>query len=263
MKDNGNIERKRTKYVSTPSSAHAHIYDRIAHLARSIHGTAKKAPLEPQDVLTEVTEAATTFLDRVDHAAVTLVRRSAPGRQPQHLESTASTGEASKEFDRLQHEFGQGPCFEAIWTQSTVYIPDHTTEDRWPKLSAAVLERTPIRSSLSIQLYVDDLELGALNLHSNLTDGFDRSTEDMALNLAAHAAIALSGARRGEQFHSGLASRDIIGQAKGIIMERFDIDAVEAFRLLSKLSQESNVQVSTLAIQLVRREHPTRTGNAP
>ncbi|WP_032364622.1 GAF and ANTAR domain-containing protein [Rhodococcoides fascians] len=243
--------------MATPEQSRAYIYQRISEMARTVHGTVPEGAMTPAQVLDEVAETAVLLLPGVDHAGITLIRRSAPGRRPEFLESTTATGDAPRRFDQLQHEHGEGPCFESIWTQQTVHIADHTHEHRWPRLVAAVTAQTPIRSTLSIQLYTDEHELGALNLHSNTANVLGAHTEDMAINLATHAAIALSSARRGQQFRSGLASRDIIGQAKGIIMERFGLDVVQAFRLLSKLSQDSNEPVADLAYQLVAKDHPT------
>jgi AmiR/NasT family two-component response regulator len=63
------------------------------------------------------------------------------------------------------------------------------------------------------------------------------------------------------QFRSALASRDVIGQAKGMIMERFSIDAVHAFELLKKLSQQSNTRIVEIASNLVARgSEPTTEG---
>jgi GAF domain-containing protein len=121
---------------------------------------------------------------------------------------------------------------------------------------AAALAQTPVRSTLAIQLYTDGQGLGALNLFSDTAGGIDDETEEQAFNLATHAAIALSSARRGEQFSSALASRDLIGQAKGMIMERFDLDAIAAFRLIRTLSQEMNVPVIEVARRLALREPP-------
>ena len=115
----------------------------------------------------------------------------------------------------------------------------------------------PVRSSLSIQLYVSDLDMGALNLYSDRPHAFDDETCNLAHILATHAAVAISGARRSSQFRSALASRDIIGQAKGMLMERFDVDAVRAFDLIRKLSQNTNTRLSDVAERLVHAEHPT------
>jgi GAF domain-containing protein len=143
-----------------------------------------------------------------------------------------------------------GPCLQSARGYETVHVADFRSETRWPAFTQAVVERTPVRSSLSIQLFTDHEALGALTLYSEAVDAFDGSAVDQAWALAAHAAVALSSARRSEQFRSALASRDIIGQAKGMLMERYTIDARDAFALLSKLSQNSNTPVVELARQL-------------
>jgi AmiR/NasT family two-component response regulator len=71
------------------------------------------------------------------------------------------------------------------------------------------------------------------------------------LVFAAHSSVAWNSARRDEQFKNALASRDTIGQAKGMIMERYGVDAVQAFELLRKLSQDSNVPLIKVATQIV------------
>ncbi|MFE5647074.1 GAF and ANTAR domain-containing protein [Rhodococcus sp. NPDC056516] len=230
------------------------IYERISHLARTVHGTLTGGVMAPQQVLDEVTEAAVKLLDGVDHAGITLVRRAGPGHRPD-LESTSATGPVPQRFDALQHEYSQGPCFDAIWSHQTVRISDVVEELRWPHLMNAVREETPVRSAMSIQLYTDGQELGALNIYSDTSGGFDADTEELAVNLATHAAIALSSARRGQQFRSALASRDLIGQAKGVIMERFDVDAIAAFHMLRTLSQEMNIPVIELATRVAKREN--------
>jgi len=81
---------------------------------------------------------------------------------------------------------------------------------------------------------------------------------ELGLIFATHTALTWNLLRRDEQFKSALASRDIIGQAKGMIMERFNIDAVQAFELLKRLSQNSNAPVAEIARRLVYADHPPR-----
>lgn len=243
----------RSGYAADPTSVHA----RIARLARSVHGSSPGS-VRPDDVLETVTNSAVQLLPPVDHAGATVVRKQRQHKRAD-LSSVAATGDVPRLFDALQDEHGDGPCFEAVWTQQTVLICDTADEPRWPDLMRTVAERTPVRSILSIQLFVTDLELGALNLFSETVDGFDGNTEDIATTLAAHAAIALSGARRGQQFRSAVATRDIIGQAKGMLMERYRVDADRAFDILRQLSQESNTPLADLAAQVVSVE-PLRSG---
>lgn len=59
-----------------------------------------------------------------------------------------------------------------------------------------------------------------------------------------------------EQLRRAIATRDIIGQAKGMLMERYDIDSAEAFRLLVSLSQQTNTRLEHVARRLVDVDHP-------
>lgn len=234
--------------VSDPeymSSVHAE----IAEMARVLHSSDRVAS-SIDDILLDVTETAVRVLPGVDDAGVMLVKNS------RQVRSTGATGEMPETLDKLQQVHQQGPCLDAAWQHHTVRVDDFQSEDRWPDFVSAALDSAPVRSSLSIQLYTDDAELGALNLYSQQPNTFTPDIEEMAVVLAAHAAIALSGARRSERFRSALASRDIIGQAKGIIMERYKVTAVDAFQLLIRLSQNSNIPLTELARRLVQTENP-------
>lgn len=111
-------------------------------------------------------------------------------------------------------------------------------DDRWPEFCRDAVSETPIRSSLSFQLYADNHTMGALNFYAEQRHSFDDDAIELGLMAATHVAVAWNMVRRDLQFRSALESRDI-GQAKGMIMERFKIDAVQAFELLKRLSQNS------------------------
>jgi GAF domain-containing protein len=225
------------------------VHAAIARLARTMHGR-QSGDLDPEQLLLEVTEAAVRLLPGVQHSGVTLVDNR------HRVRSTAATGPVPRLLDELQEHHRQGPCLSAIREHHTVRVDDFGSEARWPDFVAAAVANTAVRSVLSIQLYTDASELGALNLYSEQPETFTFELEQLALAIAAHAAIGLSTARRGDQFHSALASRDIIGQAKGILMERFDVNAIAAFNLLVKLSQERNEPVTDIASALVDKDHP-------
>ena len=230
------------------------VHAEIARLARNIHSN-----FTADELLCEVAETSVRLLPDVDYAGVTLVD---PRRRV--LRSTAATGPVPCMLDRLQEQHQQGPCLDAIWQHHTVRVDDYITESRWPDFVAAVRERTDVKSSLSIQLYTNESELGALNLYSENTDTFTPHIEELALAIGAHAAIGLSGTRRGDQFRSALAARDIIGQAKGVIMERYSVSAVAAFNMLTSVSEERNVPIHDIATELVRARPPdVGEGNGP
>lgn len=109
-----------------------------------------------------------------------------------------------------------------------------------------------MRSALCFQLFTDQDNLGALNLYSTDLDGFGDDDYENGLALAAHVAVALAAAQEVESLNSAVASRTVIGQAEGILMERYDLQAEEAFAVLRRVSQDSNVKVAEIASDLVR-----------
>lgn len=100
---------------------------------------------------------------------------------------------------------------------------------------------------LAIQLYVTGRDLGALNLHSTHGDAFGNESEQIGLLFAAHAAVALADVQTDEHLHTALTHRDVVGQAKGILMERYKITAPAAFALLAKTSQDTNTKLYDVA----------------
>ena len=168
------------------------------------------------------------------------------------------TSPAVAELDELQTELGEGPCLEAIRTEAMVQIDDFTREQRWPRFAAAAVERG-MGSLLSFQLFADHGSAGALNLYAAHPDAFDADAHHLGGLFAAQAAIALAGAKRVESLNLALTSRDLIGQAKGILMERFDLDAVAAFALLVDASQNTNMKLVDVATWLTTERSDTLT----
>lgn len=83
-------------------------------------------------------------------------------------------------------------------------------------------------------------------------NAFTEESEEVGQMFAAHAAIAFASAKEEDDLHEALVNRDLIGQAKGILMERYDVPAERAFLILSRLSQETNTKVHVVASELVR-----------
>ena len=100
--------------------------------------------------------------------------------------------------------------------------------------------------------------MSALNFHADRPHAFNEESAEMGTVHATRIALASSMMCRQDQLRSALASRDIIGQAKGVIMERFNLDSVEAFGLLTRLSQQSNTRLVDIAAALIDSEHPLK-----
>ena len=104
-------------------------------------------------------------------------------------------------------------------------------------------------------LWVDNDDLGALNLYSRSADSFTDESEHVGRLFASHAAVAFAGADKVHHLNVALARRDLIGQAKGILMERFKITADQAFSILVRVSQDSNRKLFDLAEELAQTGH--------
>jgi GAF domain-containing protein len=213
---------------------------RLAEAARSL-----QRQTSPQQVMDGVVDLASAMVPGANEATITMVRKD------RHCYSAAATSTLASDFDVLQDETGEGPCLDAIWNQETIRVDDLGSDPRWPVLGPRAAERG-VGSMLCIQLFVHRDTLGALDLLAHATSAFTDESEHVGLLLASHAAIAAADAHHFENVSGALVNRDVIGQAKGILMERFKITSDQAFAVLAKVSQDTNRKVSAVAEELAR-----------
>ncbi|MEZ0166128.1 GAF and ANTAR domain-containing protein [Kineococcus sp. LSe6-4] len=199
----------------------------------------------PDDVMVHSVHSAVALVPGAQEASISLVRSR------RHVLSAAVTSDVARGFDAVQGELGEGPCLAAIASEPVVRADDLAGDPRWPRLGARAGE-LGVRSMLCFQLFVHENTLGALNLLSAEASAFDEEAETVGAMVAAHAAVALAGAQKFDHLRTALANRDVIGQAKGILMERFKVDADRAFDLLTRASQDRNVKLHRLAVELTR-----------
>jgi GAF domain-containing protein len=208
-------------------------------LARALH--VKNAELQP--TLQAIVAAAVSMLSPARYAGLTIFSGG-------ELIPRASTGEPPLLLDRLQQKLGDGPCISAARYQSIFRIEDTRQDERWPEFSAEAA-RLNVRSMLCVPLWVDERGLGALSLYADQTAAFTDLHERVGTLLATFAALALAEAQRAEQLQDALGNRDVIGQAKGILMERHGVTADAAFGVLSRISQVENLKLAEIARRLV------------
>jgi hypothetical protein len=177
-------------------------------------------------------------------------------RARRHVEPRASTSDLTRELDALQGGLGEGPCMDAMWNHPVVRVDDMTAEPRWPRF-AREASRRGIGSMLSLQLCVAADNLGALNMYARAPGAFTRESEAIGLLFASHAAVALAGARHEAHLRTAMDNRDLIGQAKGILMERHKLTADQAFTVLVEISSRTNRRVVDIVQEL------TETGAMP
>jgi len=196
------------------------------------------------NVLVDVTAAAKELIPGVDIAGVLLV-----GKGGTH-QTLAPTSDVMFKLDELQMTTGEGPCLQAALDEIVIRTDDFRDEPRFPKYAPKVVE-LGLLSALSLKLYTADRTAGALNLFGYEPRPWNSEAETIGMVLAAHAASAILASRESEQLQSALSTRDRIGQAKGIIMERFKIDDVRAFEMLRKLSQDTNTKLVDVAHRVI------------
>jgi GAF domain-containing protein len=159
-------------------------------------------------------------------------------------------GEPPRVLDEWQQRAGAGPCFDAARQQAVVIIDDTGTDARWPEFGSLAGQQG-VCSMLCVPLWVDRRRLGTLSLYAKAAYAFGEPDRRIAALYATLAALALADGQRVANLTVALESRDLIGQAKGILMERLRITPEAAFNLLSQVSQNANEKLSAVAERLV------------
>jgi GAF domain-containing protein len=153
-------------------------------------------------------------------------------------------------------ECGEGPDIDVLVDRYSVLVSDTRTDTRWPTWAARVASYG-IHSLISVRLYTSASTIGTLNLYDPEPDKFDVDDQAVAHLLARHAAVALAAARTTENLWQAVDARKLVGQAQGILMERYQLSADQSFAVLMRYSQDNNLKLRTVAENLVNnRELP-------
>ncbi len=239
-----------------PDEYPADIAETFSNIARRLYRA-----VSVKDMLQEIADLSCQTIPGCDFAGMSFV-------QGKTIETPAQTHPAVGELDALQSEIGEGPCVDAIAEHETFYVEDLDSESRWPTFAPKAVERG-MASMLSLRLFIEENEdgertMGALNLYSRERSAFDETAQEVGLILASHASVALAGSqalgRKDDEvanLHLALSGRDVIGQAKGILMERERLTAEQAFDVLRRASQHLNIKLREVA------ERVTVTGERP
>ena len=211
-----------------------------------------------QDTLAQVVALAVSTIEGCDFAGIFLMEEGA-------VTTPVCTDQIVIELDALQHRFVEGPCLEALDHGRAFYADDLEHDHRWPSFGPEAVDRG-VRSLLALPLQVNGT-LGALNLYARYPHAFGVFDRGRAALLAAMAGLAFSSARsheaedrQRENLQAALATREVIGQAKGILMERERITPDQAFEILRRSSQYLNVKLRDVAQLLVDTGERPDTG---
>lgn len=196
-----------------------------------------------QQTVDQVAQVAQEVL-ACDYASVTL-RVTRGG-----LQTVAATHPVVEKADALQYEFAEGPCFDAVAEEGDYLSHDIANDTRWPSWGPAA-SKLGLNSLLGVRLHTRSDTFGALNLYAVEPRSYDADDVVVARIFAAHASVALSASNNEETLRGAIDTRHVIGQAQGILMERFSIDDEQAFGVLRRLSQDGNVKLKLVAQQIV------------
>ncbi len=218
---------------------------RLVDVAQALRDVARSLEAEPdlQHVLEAIVASVTDTVPGAEQAGVSLYEHKL-------LQTVASTSDLTKRINTIEHELDEGPCLQALLDHRSYRIDDTSTDTRWPRFAAAA-EAHGVRSMLGYKLFTTGRTLGTLDLYSSTPNAFDAESEIVGEVFAAHAAIALLGSTQQAEWQTALNSRDIIGMAKGILMQRERISDVQAFNLLVSASQNANIKLHDIAVWLI------------
>ncbi|MFC9058915.1 ANTAR domain-containing protein [Streptomyces sp. NPDC057074] len=205
--------------------------------ARHLHGTAT-----PDDTMNAAVELAVRLLPDAELAGIAEIQRS--GR----LRTLAWTDETVRFAAEPRHGGGHTPHpdWERLWATPVVRTADSEADG-----AANALSGLGLRSALSLRLRADRRRLTVLTAYARKPQAFDEDATRIGRLFTAHVSLALDSATVREQLTEAMRTRDLIGQATGILMERLDIDAAGAFESLVKASQRENVKLRDLARRIV------------
>lgn len=164
------------------------------------------------------------------------------------------------EADDLQYRLREGPCVDATVESKLVTSAHLATDERWPTWGPQA-RALGFNSVMSAALHSRGRRIGALNLYGAQEASFSREDVVLAELFARQGALALGYARSEEGLREALETRTVIGQAQGLLMERFQIDGDRAFAALRRFSQQNNIKLKILCRQLVEtRAMPESAG---
>lgn len=211
----------------------------LTEAAKMIH-----APRSLDDTLQAIVEATLRTVPGFDHVGITITHRDGT------LETRVATDPLVGELDDIQYSLREGPCYDSIRSEPVVVVEHARHDQRWPAYMPQAVQKG-LRAQLGLRLYTEAETLGGLNLYSTRSDTIDPDAVAVAELFASHAAIALGRARHEEELSNAVTSRQLIGQAIGILMERYQIDEDRTFQFVVRASNTSNVKLRDVAQEVV------------
>lgn len=217
-----------------------HEWEQLSETVRAM-GAATTLP----STLQSAVDGALEMIEPAEHAGVSMIYENS------RVDTPAATDGVARRGDELQYELGEGPCLQSIREQETVWSGDLTVERRWPRWSRRASDELGVRSMLCFQLFVTHDTLGALNLYSGRLNAFESEHRTTGLALAAHVAVALSSAQDAAVQNSAMLGASAIGQAQGILMQRYELLPSQAYLVMARAAQRDDSTLLRVAEKLI------------
>jgi len=221
----------------------------LAEAARTIN---QSQSLE--ETLEAIARAAQASVPGFDAVGISLLHSNGK------VETKAATGDLVWKLDALQYDLGDGPCVSSLHEEPVIVVENLRHEQRWPKFVPQAV-KLGLKAQMALRLYVDDEgTIGGLNLYSTLSETIAEDAPAAAEVFAAQAAVALGHVQEVAHLNQALLTRQQIGTAVGIIMERYKLDPQAAFAFLSRLSSHANLKLREVAERVVADAAAQRAG---
>ncbi|WP_433018966.1 GAF and ANTAR domain-containing protein [Kribbella sp. CA-294648] len=202
-------------------------------------------PMDVEETLQGITAAVVVATSGVDHASISVT--SSDGK----IQTLAPTDDVAVRCDELQYELGEGPCLEAVLEEHVVQVDDVSSDLRWPMYGPRAAGELGIGSQLAFQFAAEPHVRGGFNLYSEQPHSIGIEDRQLAMLFANLAAAALGWSRQDDTLNKALETRNGIGQAVGIVMERYQLDPERAFAFLVRTSQAGNIKLHDVAAGVV------------
>jgi GAF domain-containing protein len=223
-----------------------HMDTHAARIGAAITEAAKlmHAPATVEETLDAIVQATLQTVPGFDHVGISLTHRDG------QIETMSGTDRLVWELDTLQYSLSEGPCYDSIRGGGVTVVEHAPHDQRWPRYMPEAAHRG-LKAQLAVGLYHAEDTVGGLNLYSTECETIDPDAVQIAELFASHAALALGRSRTESQLSEAIRSRKVIGQAIGIVMERYQINEQRAFQFLIRASQTSNIKLRDVAAELV------------
>ncbi|MFK4088219.1 GAF and ANTAR domain-containing protein [Kribbella sp. NPDC020789] len=224
-------------------------------------GAALSLPIDLETSLSRITRSAVETIPGIDYASISVTARDGA------IETLAPTDPRANEADQLQYKLRQGPCYDAAHGPAVVRVDDLATDPRWPDYGPQVAASLGLGSQLAFQFRAEPAAQGALNLYAGAPHAIGDDTQQLAALFARLVGVAMGWAQHEQNLSQALLTRQEIGQAVGIVMERYRLDADRAFSFLVRVSQSGNIRLREVARGIIAgtaaQADPAVTPSAP